>query len=106
MAHILRIRDICDRKGECRSTYYNRIRDGLWPKPIALGPRLVGMPEYEFDAMMAAQVAGRSTEEIKALVLQLIEARKDADRWEEKTPTVASPGRQPAPSGGRREGAP
>jgi prophage regulatory protein len=98
MAHnILRIPEICRRTGECRSTLYNRIREGLWPKLIAIGPRLRGQPDYEVDQMIAARIAGRTTEEIQALVLRLVAARKSADQGEEKRPMVSSPGRQPAP---------
>jgi prophage regulatory protein len=100
VAHkILRIPEICDRKGECRSSLYNRIKAGLWPELIPLGPRLVGQPENEVDQLIAAQIAGRTDAEIRALVRRLVAARKTADVGEEKRPTAASPARQAAPDG-------
>jgi prophage regulatory protein len=92
MAHnILRVPEICRRNGGwCPSTLYNRIRDGLWPKLIPLGPRQVGQPDSEVDELLAARIAGRSTEEIKALVKRLEAARKNADQGEEKRPAVSS----------------
>jgi prophage regulatory protein len=101
MAHcinrIVRISEICDRIGVCRSTYYNWVKDGLLPEPIAVGSRLRGMPESELDRLLAAQIAGRSDAEIKGLVKELKAARKTADQGgEEKRPAVPSPGRKPA----------
>jgi prophage regulatory protein len=90
MARILRIPEICRRTGECRSTLYNRIRDGLWPKLIEIGPRLRGQPDYEVDQMIQARIAGRTTEETQALVLRVLGARKTADQGEEKRPAVSS----------------
>ena len=57
---------------------------------IPLGPRLVGQPDYEVDQMITARIAGRTTEEVKALVRQLVAARKTADQGEEKRPAVSS----------------
>lgn len=88
---IIRIPEICDRKGEGRSTFYNRVRDGLWPKPIAIGPRLVGQPESEVNEMLAAIISGKSDDELRALVTRLEAARKTAG--EEKRPMAAGPPR-------------
>jgi prophage regulatory protein len=64
--------------GESRSTRYNRIGEGLFPKPVRLGPRSVGWPEEEVRALNAARIAGKTNDEIRALVHKLHAARKGA----------------------------
>jgi prophage regulatory protein len=65
-----------DATGESRSTRYGRISDGLFPAPVKLGPRSVGWPESEVAAINAARIAGKSDEQIRALVVKLEAARK------------------------------
>jgi len=64
------------RTGLSRSTLYLYISQGLFPKPINLGLRSIGWPDYEIDAINAARIAGKSDEEIRALVVKLIATRK------------------------------
>lgn len=73
---ILRLRDVLQRYGKSRSTVYLEIRRGVWPQPIALGGRLSGWLESETDAMIRARVAGKSDEEIRQLVTELVSARR------------------------------
>ena len=63
--------------GDPRSTRYERIDKGLFPKPVKLGPRSVGWPASEVAAINAARIAGKSDEEIRALVVKLHAARKE-----------------------------
>ncbi len=64
--------------GQSRSTIYLRVSQGLWPKPVKLGPRAVGWPESECTALIAARISGKSDDEIRALVANLESARKSA----------------------------
>lgn len=64
--------------GYSRSTTYNRIADGTLPKPVRMGPRLVGIPHHEIQAVLAARVAGKSDDEIRELVARLEAQRKVA----------------------------
>ncbi len=75
---ILRIPATKARSGYSRSTIYLRIAQGLWTKQVSLGPRCVGWPEHEVAALNAARIAGKTDEEIHALVLKLEAARKAA----------------------------
>lgn len=75
---ILRDPIVWERKGTGRSTTYKEIADGLWPPRVRLGPRAVGTPEHEADAVIAARVAGKSDDEIRALVAQLVKKRANA----------------------------
>ncbi len=72
---ILRLPALKSKCGTPRSTVYLRITQGLWPKPVHLGPRAVGWPEYECDSLNAARIAGKTDDEIRQLV-----ARLEADR--------------------------
>ena len=73
---ILRRRQVEAETGYSRSTIYLRIAQGLWPKPISLGPRAVGWPATEVAAVNAARIAGKSDDEIRALVANLEADRK------------------------------
>ena len=73
---ILRIPDVKAESGYSRSTLYLRITQGLWPKPVHLGPRAVGWPSEEVAAINAARIAGKTDDEIRELVLRLEAARK------------------------------
>jgi prophage regulatory protein len=74
----LRIPVVLNRRGVSRSAHYADIKAGLFPSPVAIGLRAVAHPDYEVDALNAATIAGRSADEIRALVLRLEAARKAA----------------------------
>ena len=78
MVSILRLPAVKVVTGNSRSTLYLRISQGLFVKPVKLGPRAVGFPQNEVAAINSARIAGKSDEEIRQLVLTLEAARKDA----------------------------
>ena len=53
---ILRLPTVKARTGLSRSTIYQRVADGNFPKPVNLGARAVGWLEAEIDSWLAAQV--------------------------------------------------
>ena len=75
---IFRLPAVKAESGYSRSTIYLRISQGLWTKPVSLGARAVGWPEDEVAALNAARIAGKTDEEIRALVVKLEVARKAA----------------------------
>lgn len=75
---ILRIAAVKTESGLSRSTIYLRVSQGLWTKPVSLGARAVGWPSDEVAALNAARIAGKTDDEIRDLVENLEEARKDA----------------------------
>lgn len=77
---ILRLPAVKAETGASRSTIYLRIQQGLWPKPVRLGPRSVGWPAGEVAAINAARIAGMTDNEIRALVIRLETARKDCTK--------------------------
>jgi prophage regulatory protein len=79
MAHaILRLPAVLRERGRSRSAHYVDIQHGLFTPPVAIGPRAVGWPEHEVAALNAARIAGKSDNEIRALVARLQAARKVA----------------------------
>ena len=79
MTHtILRLPAVKKETGNSRSTHYLRISQGLFTRPVSLGPRTVGWPASEVVALNAARIAGKTDSEIRALVVRLEAARKSA----------------------------
>ncbi len=76
MVTLLRIGTVLQHSGISRSSLYQHISNGLWPKPVLLGARSVGWPADEIDAINAARVAGESDDEIRRLVQALEAGRK------------------------------
>lgn len=69
---LLRIQSVKSETGErSNATVYANIREGLFPKPVQIGKRSVGWPDYEVKAICAARIAGKSIVEIKELVIDL-----------------------------------
>jgi prophage regulatory protein len=73
---MLRCEQVKNQTGLSRSTIYLRIQEGTFPRPVNLGPRAVGWPSIEVDAINAARIAGKNDEEIRALVAKLEANRK------------------------------
>ncbi|MGO9446412.1 MAG: helix-turn-helix transcriptional regulator [Thiobacillaceae bacterium] len=78
---ILRLPAVKAESGASRSTIYLRIHQGLWPKPVRLGPRSVGWPESDVAAINGARIAGMTDDEIRAVVVKLEAARQSAAPW-------------------------
>jgi prophage regulatory protein len=79
MTHtILRLPAVIRARGRSRSAHYLDIQQGLFTRPVAIGLRAVGWPSEEVQALNAARIAGKSDEEIRALVVKLEAARKAA----------------------------
>jgi prophage regulatory protein len=69
------MRDVKARSGLSRTLHYRHVKQGLMPKPVKLSDRAVGWPASEIEAINAARIAGKSDEEIRALVKRLEAAR-------------------------------
>ena len=59
------------------ASIYNAIKAGLFTKPVPIGQRSVGWPDYEIKAINAARISGQSLEAIKGLVKKLHDMRAD-----------------------------
>ena len=73
---------VCDaavETGTSVSEYYARAVRGVVPPPLKIGLKASRVPSHEIAAVVAARIAGRSEDEIKALVTRLIAARSNMD---------------------------
>ncbi len=69
---ILRLRDVLAQTGhKSQSSIYGLIRAGLFVEPVQIGPRSVGWPADEVQALNAARITGMSDADIRALVTRL-----------------------------------
>ena len=57
------------------TTVYNNLNAGLLTKPILIGQRAVAWPEHEIQAIAGALVAGKTRDQIRALVTDLTARR-------------------------------
>ena len=85
---LLRLPAVKGQSGYSRSTIYLRMSQGLWTRPVSLGARAVAWPAGDVVALNAARIAGKSDEQIRALVLKLEAARRSADA------VTAAPGQE------------
>ena len=91
MSHnILRPAEIANRRRVSKSKLYEDIRQELWPKLVAFGPRTRGQPESEVDELIAARIAGKTDDEIRLLVQRLVAARKSVGQGTGSPPTGAA----------------
>jgi prophage regulatory protein len=56
---ILRLPAVKALTGLSRSTIYNRIAEGTFPRPLPLGPRSVGWLSNELDAWISQRIKDR-----------------------------------------------
>lgn len=61
--------------GKSRSTIDRDVKRGLLTKPVKIGTTSVAWPENEIKAISDALIAGKSLDEIRALVIELEAAR-------------------------------
>ncbi len=74
---ILRQKTTWKLRGRSRAAHYSDIEKGLFPPAIAIGERAVGYPEYEVEAIISAQISGKTQDDIRELVKKLIADRKN-----------------------------
>lgn len=55
---MLRLEDVKRLTGLCRSTIYQMMKDGLFPRPVPLGYRSVGWPACDIRAWLEAKRDG------------------------------------------------
>ena len=59
------------------ASIYTAIREGLFTKPVPIGERSVGWPDYEVAAINRARIAGQTEVEIRELVKRLHAKRNE-----------------------------
>ena len=72
---ILRLEKVLEVTGYSRSFVYKAVQDGVWTRPVKVGPRASGWPEHEVQLIMSARIAGATTDTIKEIVAHLMKKR-------------------------------
>ena len=75
---ILRFPTVTQRTGTPRSTILLRIKQGLFVRPVRTGPRSIGFPDDEVEALNKARIRGLGDDEIRKLVRKLERQRVGA----------------------------
>ena len=75
---LMRINAVTERTATPKSTLYASVARGQFTRPIKLGERSSAWLESEVTAIVNARIAGKSSTEIKALVVQLEAKRLNA----------------------------
>jgi|GEM_PF-6806668 len=57
------------------STWFERVAKGLLPPPVSIGGRSVAYLDHELQAIAAARIAGKSDDQIRQIVKNLVAAR-------------------------------
>jgi len=61
--------------GKSRSTLYRDIQKGLFTPAVSIGGDRVAWPANDIQVINSARIAGKSEEEIKQLVSELVKSR-------------------------------
>jgi len=80
MNRLIRLPGLQELIPECKSGIYSKIKQGLIPPPVKMGNRLSVWVSEEIHAVIQARIAGKSDDEIRQLVRDLVAARKHADK--------------------------
>ena len=74
---MLRLPKVKEKTGrDANSTIYQDVENELITKPVNIGPRASGWPEHEIDVIVAARISGKSDDEVRQLVKELMGKRK------------------------------
>ncbi len=68
---------------EPKSTIYWRVSRGEFPPPVKQGERAAALILEEVEQVMRARARGASSEEVRALVRELVAARQRVAAWPE-----------------------
>lgn len=60
---LLRKHEVLRLTGLSNSTFYNRIKDGVIPPGVPMGPRLKGWPASEIDAYIKSCIEARDVQQ-------------------------------------------
>lgn len=72
---LLRRKMVLSVYGKSRASLYRDIKSGLFTRPVKIGANSVAWPENEIVAINKARIAGKTEQEIKALVADLEASR-------------------------------
>jgi len=79
MIKLSRLPKVLDATSDSRSALYAKVAAGLFTSPVRCGKRCVAWPDHEVSALNAARIAGRTDDEIRALVSRLEAGRRELE---------------------------
>lgn len=74
---LLRLPAVMAERGRGRASTYNDVKAGLLTAPVKVGANAVAWPAGEIRRLNEARIAGKADAEIRELVRQLHEQRRD-----------------------------
>ena len=77
MQILMKTPDVCAATGMKRPTLYEHMAKGTFIRPVKLAPKLAVWPKDEVAQINAARVRGATDDQIRALVIEMTEARKN-----------------------------
>jgi len=75
---ILRLPEVLKLTGLSRSTLYKRRAEYLIPPAISLGGNSVGWPENEIVHIVNCRISGKTDDEIRKVVFEMLQRRANA----------------------------
>lgn len=75
---MLKLPEVESRSGLKHSSLYSRAKDELFTPPVKLSSRSSAWPEHEVEAINRARLAGKSDDEVRQLVRDLVAQRAQA----------------------------
>lgn len=72
---LLRLMQVLERRGRSRSQIYRDIQTGVMTPPVHVGSNISVWPDHEVQQINAAEIAGATPDELRALVKQLVAQR-------------------------------
>jgi len=94
----LRLPAVLERRACSRATLYRAVADGTFVPPVRRGRRTSVWIEAEVTAVLAAEAAGATSEELRVLVRKLIAERGTAARSSKLVPEPRDAAGRFAPS--------
>ena len=76
MPILLKVASVSEKTCLSVPSVYRLAANGLFPKPVRIGPHSSVWPADEVDALIRARIAGKTDVEIRELVAALHEKRK------------------------------
>ena len=74
--NLIKLPAVLARTAYGRTTLYKQIEEGLMPPPVKLSENTIAFPESEINAIISARIAGKTPDEIRQLVAQLVADRQ------------------------------
>ncbi len=75
--YLMRVPEAAAELGVKLSAFYEGAHAGIYPKPFKIGLKASRVPSDEVSAVVAARIAGKNDDQLRALVANLTKARTD-----------------------------